>query len=320
MANDLTQPVHIESRNSVRAFTIRYSFLVYVVLTLILGWFPWYLGIRPKQIFFIPFLTALILALVVEGRKGLGNYLRRMVRIRAPWYTWVVAISLPAGIAIASLGIHTLLGGQLPEAALLNLNSASLAQLSLLGVIFLLPLGSENIAEFGIRGFGIPALQNKWGSLVGTLFLGLFMSLWFLPQFFNENSPQTAMGGFSFLPFFIISEVGWSFMMTWVFNKSRGSSLIAGYLFHSAFNYWTVVLLVSASVVGGNLEFAKTFDSTLLRIYSVLIALTAIGFIVATKGKLGYEPDGEMEAGSKVRLRPKKDSSSRVCGNVVNPS
>jgi membrane protease YdiL (CAAX protease family) len=301
MANDLTQPVYVESQNSVRAFIIRYSFLVYVVLTLILGWYPWYLGIRPTQMFFVPFLTALILAPVVGGRKGLSNFLRRMVRIRAPWYTWVVVIFLPAVIAIASLGIHALLGGQLPEAALLNLNSATLVQLALLGVIFLLPLGSENIAEFGFRGFGIPALQNKWGSLVGTLILGLFVSLWFLPQFFNPDGPQTAMGGFSFLPFFILIEVGWSFMMTWVFNKSRGSSLIAGYVFHSAFNYWTVVLLVNASVVGGEFEFAKTFDSTLLRINAVLIALTAIVFIVATKGRLGYKTDGEMESGSKVK-------------------
>jgi membrane protease YdiL (CAAX protease family) len=301
MANDLIQPVYVQSQNSVRALIIRYSFLVYVVLTLMLGWFPWYLGIQPTQIFFVPFLTALILAPLVGGRKGLGVFLRRMVRVRAPWYTWVLAIFLPAAIAIASLAIHTLLGGQLPEAALLNLNSATLVQVALLGVMYLLPIGSENIAEFGFRGFGIPSLQNKWGSLIGTLILGLFVSLWFLPQFFNETSPQTAMGGLSFLPFFILIEVGWSFMMTWVFNKSRGSSLIAGYIFHSAFNYWTVVLLVSASAAGGELEFATTFDNTLLRINAILIALTAIGFIVATKGKLGYEPEGEMETGSQVK-------------------
>ena len=301
MAKDLTRPVYVETQNSVRAFTIRNSFLVYVVLTLILGWTPWYLGIRPTQLWFVPFLTALIMAPVVGGRKGLGTFLRRMVRIRSPWYTWVLVIFLPAAIGIAALGIHTLLGGQLPEAALLNLNSATLFQVALLGLLYLLPLGSENLAEFGFRGFGIPALQNKWGSLVGTFILGLFVSLGFLPQFFNEDSPQTAMGGFSFLPFFILIEVGWSFMMTWVFNKSRGSSLIAGYIFHSAFNYWTVVLLVSASVVGEEIEFATSFDSTLLRINAVLIALTAIGFIVATKGKLGYEPDGEMEADTKVK-------------------
>jgi len=299
MADDLTKPVYVRSQNLVRAFTIKHPFLVYVVLTLILGWSPWYLGIKPIQIFFVPFLTAVFLAHIVGGRKGLGSFLRRMVRIRAPWHTWVTAIFLPAAIAIASLGIHVLLGGQLPEAALLNLNSTTVVQIAFLGVFFLLPIGSENLAEFGFRGFGIPALQDKWGPLVGTLLLGLFFGFWFLPQFFNEGSPQTAMGGLSLLPFFILLEVSWSFMMTWVFNKSRGSSLIAGYVFHSAFNYWLVILLVPISVVGGSLEFATTFDSILLRIFAVMVALTAIGVIVATKGKLGYGPDRKMETGSK---------------------
>ena len=84
MANDLIQPVYVESQNSVRAFIIRYSFLIYVLSTLILGWFPWYLGIQPTQIFFVPFLTALILAYVIGERKGLGVFLRRMVRIAPP--------------------------------------------------------------------------------------------------------------------------------------------------------------------------------------------------------------------------------------------
>lgn len=111
--------------------------------------------------------------------------------------------------------------------------------------------------------------------------------LWFLPEFFNPNSPQTSMGGMRFFPFFVVTEVGWSFMMTWVYNKSGGSSLLAGYLFHSAFNFWTVALLVGSSVENGQLAFASTFDTRLLTINAVLIGLTAVGFIVATRGALG---------------------------------
>jgi len=40
------------------------------------------------------------------------------------------------------------------------------------------------------------------------------------PQFFDENSPQTAMGGMSFLPFFILIEVGLSYMVTWVSTRA----------------------------------------------------------------------------------------------------
>jgi len=113
------------------------------------------------------------------------------------------------------------------------------------------------------------------------------VTLWFLPQFFNPHSPQPKMGGMRFFPFFLITEVGWSFIMTWVFNKSRGSSLIAGYIFHSAFNFWTVVLLVTATVQAGELSFASTFDTRLLTINALLVGLTAVGFIVATRGELG---------------------------------
>jgi membrane protease YdiL (CAAX protease family) len=215
------------------------------------------------------------------------NFLRRMVRVRAPWYTWMVALLLPGAIALAAIAIHVLLGGQAPDAALFNINADTLGQVAFIAVSFFLPLGSDNLGEFGFRGFGIPALQSKRGSLLGTLILGLFVTLWFLPQFFNPESPQTSMGGMRFFPFFLLTEVGWSFMMTWVFNKTRGSSLIAGYIFHSAFNFWTVALLVTATVQGGELGFAPTFDTRLLTINAVLVGLTAVGFILATRGELG---------------------------------
>jgi len=66
------------------------------------------------------------------------------------------------------------------------------------------------------------------------------------------------------------------------------------------------VLLVSASVVGGELEFATTFDNALLRINAVLVALTALGFIWATKGKLGYIQPEESETISEFE-RPAED-------------
>ena len=95
------------------------------------------------------------------------------------------------------------------------------------------------------------------------------------------------MGGLSFLPFFVLTEIGWSYLMTWAYNRGGHSSLIAGYIFHSAFSFWTVVLLVSAEFVDGELVI-NTLDGTLFKINAVVIALAAVGFIVASKGKLGY--------------------------------
>jgi hypothetical protein len=287
MATSLTALDTADTQKTMRLLLARFPFLFYAALTLLLGWAPWYLTGEPGYLFFVPLLTALIMAPLVGGREGLMNFLRRMVRVRAPWYTWLVALLLPGAIALAAIAIHVLLGGQAPDAAFLNINADTLGQVAFIAVSFFLPLGSDNLGEFGFRGFGIPALQDKWGSLLGTLILGLFVTLWFLPQFFNPDSPQTSMGGMRFFPFFLLTEVGWSFIMTWVFNKSRGSSLIAGYIFHSAFNFWTVALLVTATVQGGELGFAPTFDTRLLTINAVLVGLTAVGFILATRGELG---------------------------------
>jgi membrane protease YdiL (CAAX protease family) len=283
----MTSLYTVHSPSPIRAAITRFPFLAYAALTLLLGWLPWYAAGQPSHLFFVPLLTALIMAPLVGGREGLTNFLRRMVRVRAPWYVWAVILFLPGLIALAAVAIHALLGGQVPGAALLNRDAVSFTQLAVIAVSFFLPLGSDNVGEFGFRGFGLPALQGKWGSLLGTLILGLFVSLWFLPEFFNPGSPQTSMGGWRFFPYFVVTEVGWSFMMTWVYNKSRGSSLLAGYLFHSAFNFWTVALLVASSAENGQLAFAATFDTRLLTINAVLIGLTAVGFIIATRGGLG---------------------------------
>jgi hypothetical protein len=139
MAADLTSLDTIQSQNPVRAVITRFPFLVYAILTLLLGWIPWYAGGQPSHLFFVPLLTALIMAPLVGGREGLLNFLRRMVRVRAPWYTWLVALLLPGAIALVAIAVHVLLGGQLVFAStfdtrLLTIN-AVLIGLTVIGFI-----------------------------------------------------------------------------------------------------------------------------------------------------------------------------------------
>jgi hypothetical protein len=78
--------------------------------------------------------------------------------------------------------------------------------------------------------------------------------------------------------------MGWSILMTWVYHQTGKSALIAGYLFHTAFNTWSLVLLTNA--IPG--EPMPPFDVTLFIVASMVVALAGIGVVVATKGKLGY--------------------------------
>ena len=72
--------------------------------------------------------------------------------------------------------------------------------------------------------------------------------------------------------------------MAWVYNRTNKSALIAGYLFHTAFNVWPFVLLTNA--VPG--ETFTAFDTRLFVVNAVVVAL--VGAIVAgvTGGQLGY--------------------------------
>ena len=152
-------------------------------------------------------------------------------------------------------------------------------------VMFLLPWQSSAfLEEIGFRGFALEELQKKFGPLVGTLILGVFFGAWLLPEFFQPDSIQAAMGGLSFYPWFILTEIGWSLIMTWVYNYTGKSSLIAGYLFHTAFNTWSLVLLTNA--IPG--EALPAFDRSLFIITAVVVALAGAAVAFLTKGKFGY--------------------------------
>jgi membrane protease YdiL (CAAX protease family) len=152
-------------------------------------------------------------------------------------------------------------------------------------IFFLLPWQSSAfLEEIGFRGYALEKLQNKLGPLVGTLILGAFFGAWLLPEFFQPGSFQYAMGGLRFYPWFILTEIGWSVLMTWVYNKTNKSSLIAGYLFHAAFNTWPLVLLTNA--IPG--EPPPAFDMTLFIVAGVVVALAGVIVLVATKGTLGF--------------------------------
>jgi hypothetical protein len=95
------------------------------------------------------------------------------------------------------------------------------------------------------------------------------------------------MGGISFYPWFILTEIGWSILMTWAYNNTGKSSLIAGYLFHTAFNTWSLVVLTNA--IPG--EPLPAFDKALFIVAGVAVALTAIVVLAATKGQLGFRSE-----------------------------
>jgi membrane protease YdiL (CAAX protease family) len=267
----------------------QYQIPIFFVLTLLIGWFPWYTG-REGIVIVAPTLAGLIVAFLAEGKDGLLDVLRRIVRWRAGVRWYLLVLFLPVLTSLAAVAVYVLFGGTAPQFPLLKKDQHMIL---LTFVFYLLPWQSSAfLEEVGLRGYAQEAFQEKWGQkrwgpLAGTLILGFFFGAWLLPEFLRPDSDQAAMGGIGFYSWFILTEIGWSVIMAWVYNKTSKSALIAGYLFHTAFNVWPFILLTNA--IPG--EPLPAFDTTLFIVNALVVALAGVIVAVATKGQLGYTAD-----------------------------
>jgi hypothetical protein len=236
-----------------RTFVKRLQIPLFFALTLLVGWLPWYTG-RGGVIIVAPTLAGLLVAFLAEGKEGLLAVLRRLIRWRAGvrWYAFI--LFAPVLTSLAAVGVHVLLGGTAPQFPLIRENQ----HLILLAFLFYL----------------LPWQSSAFLEEVGA---------WLRPEFLQPDSNQAAMGGLGFYPWFILTEIGWSLLMAWVYNRTNKSALIAGYLFHTAFNVWPFVLLTDA-VPGAALP---TFDTRLFIVNAVAVALAGTVVALATKGRLG---------------------------------
>jgi membrane protease YdiL (CAAX protease family) len=228
-----------------------------------------------------PFLSAFIMTGMTEGRAGIGRLLRRFVlwRVGLQWYLFAL-IGIPA-IMVLSVVV-------LPGALASFHGLAPLDPLPWLGLfVYNFFLGGPLGEEPGWRGFALPRLQRLHGPLVGTLILGPLWALWHLPVFWVPawNLPPTIFN----IVLFVIAAIAFAIVMTWVFNNTQGSLLIA-VLVHASFDMFlsTLNLLFPAPLVtdyGSNVPVLIGFGALAL----VLVALT--------RGRLGYQHYRQEELG-----------------------
>jgi membrane protease YdiL (CAAX protease family) len=219
-----------------------------------------------------PFLSAFIMTGITEGRAGIGRLLRRIVlwRVGLGWYLFTL-IGIPMTLV---LGVIVLPGALASFKGL-----ASLVAFPWLGQIVYVFLHGPLGEEPGWRGFALPRLQRLHGPLVGSLILGPLWALWHLPFFWVPawNFPPTLAN----IVLFVIASIPVTIIMTWVFNNTKGSVLIA-ILGHWSFDFIFVILnlLFTAAIV-------NDYGSTL----PVLVGLGAAALLIIalTRGQLGYQ-------------------------------
>jgi membrane protease YdiL (CAAX protease family) len=180
----------------------------------------------PFALVFVPFVSAIVVAAIADGVRGVVTLFRRIARWRAApkWYAAALGIPMLMWATITAVGV--LLGT--PVTALFK-------ELGTIPIVLLVVTIPAFVEEFGWRGFAVPAADRSWpvvqvALVVGVLFLIPHVGL-YLPGQIYENLP--------FWPLLLIIVSG-SVLYTWVFVGSRGSALLAA-LMHAASNGFTPV-------------------------------------------------------------------------------
>ena len=216
-----------------------------------------------------PTFAALVMAGVLDGPAGPRRLLARVRiwRVARRWYLFALA-GIPAACVLAALVL---------PGAFVGLGDASAAKLGIEFLVYGLVgfFSGPLFEEPGWRGFALPHLEAQMGALRGTLVLGVLWAAWHLPQYLvpewaDEN------GGLdpTLVVTFLLMVVAITPVMTWLFNRTRGSLLLV-MLAHATINASLAAFVVATSALNVGL---------------LALGALSVVLIVATRGRLGYVP------------------------------
>jgi membrane protease YdiL (CAAX protease family) len=203
----------------------RWPLVSFFVLSCVLSWWPavlYAMGASPQPIAgFGPFLAAVAVLGVTQGRAGVRALLRSMVRWRVPGRAYLLAIGLPLLLSgMAPIVANLALGADPSAGALAGWSAIPLTAL----VVLLIPGLGGAWEEPGFRGYALTRLEAKYGVMTGPLVLGLLWVVWHGPLFLTGQILWTD----------VLVVVAASVVIAFVFHAGRESVLVA-MIFH-AFN------------------------------------------------------------------------------------
>ena len=264
------------------------SFFVMAFAFSWIAWSPWFLSedgagllpyssplinglVVPVGILLGPFLSAFIMTGAAEGRVGIRRFLRRLVlwRLGVRWYLFAL-IGVPVVMALGTVIVPKEMG------SLLALGPGYVPTY-LIWFLIIAIIGGPLLEEPGWRGFALPRLQPLHGPLMGTVILGLLWALWHLPEFLVPAWAKSS-GGSGFLDIlkFVVIAIAFAIVITWVFNNTRGSVLMA--------------ILVHASIDTFTMPMTTLFSpSEMANMILVSFGALALLVVVLTRGRLGYQ-------------------------------
>lgn len=306
-SSPLAQPEPRGLLGFMRRYPLRcYFFLAYAVSWL--GWLPLVLsqnglGLLPFHMSPLgilggalgPIGSGFLMTAITSGKVGVRQLLRRFLlwRVGVQWYLFAL-LGIPV---LMIIGVSPLPPGMMAEIRFSALVPTLLMYVAIfVSQFFISPLAEEP----GWRGFALPRLQERYGPLKGTLLLGLLWGCWHIPLFLVPGYDGVGSGFLGIaLPLteFLVSAVALAIIITWVFNHTRGSLLLA-MLVHTATDSFPLASLFPPSA---------DITAHIVQIGLVGFGFLALVLLIVTRGKLGYpsHPSVPLQASKSFTLARK---------------
>jgi uncharacterized protein len=205
-------------------------------------------------------------------------------RVGIRWYLFAL-IGVPLIMLLGTM----IYSGDLPDLGALGGPSYLLSYLAT--YVFVVVLGGPLFEEIGWRGFALARMEALHRPLLASVILGVLWAMWHLPEFLVPSwAASSGGGGILGITLCIVTDITFTIVITWVFNNTRASVLLA-ILVHTSIDAFTVPL--------GEIFPARAVSSAL----PFIIGFGAVGvvLIVVTRGRLDYERLAEAQSSPRVR-------------------
>jgi membrane protease YdiL (CAAX protease family) len=175
--------------------------------------------------------VAFIISLEYSRSPAMRTYLTSLVQFRGALGWPLLALALLPGLSLISLAVSRLLGK--PSASLSALPATGIALVGWIALKFLYQFFFFNATgeEAGWRGFALPRMQAHLSPLIASLVISLFWVPWHVFLFRAEGQ---AIQTWSFWLLKYLMHIPASVIICWLYNRSRGSILVAGIAHASA--------------------------------------------------------------------------------------
>jgi len=260
----------------------RYPLAFFFILAYGIAWIPLAFGLVTGKYFLIgisffsPAIAAIIMTAANEGKTGIRELISKLFLWRANFKWYLIALLAPIALELLAILTHTLFGDTTPSLHFIDWIQMLPSQFPglVLLLLFLVLLSSGE--ELGWRGYAMPRLQARYGSVWASLILGLLWGLWHLPTFWIPGSSQYGVP----VPGYILATIGFTFVYTCIYNGTKGSVLLAC-LYHAASNL---------TLTYGNAIFPKIISNLYLSLLPLAILVIVVITLSGSSGFAGKQP------------------------------